>query len=75
MWVTDYGNPEIEDDFRHLLAYSPVHNVRLPDGNGAQHPAIMLSFAVSPRFRCNNQGCCGTLHAYCHPSNIECFST
>lgn len=54
MWITDYGNPEVEDDFQHLLAYSPVHNVRLPDRDLAQYPAIMLSFAVRSQLECNN---------------------
>jgi prolyl oligopeptidase len=27
-WMSDYGNPDEEEDFRTALAYSPYHNVR-----------------------------------------------
>jgi prolyl oligopeptidase len=40
-WTSDYGDPEVEDDFRVLLAYSPLHNVR----PGTAYPATLLTTA------------------------------
>ena len=37
-WVSEYGSPGKPDDFRHLRAYSPLHNVRA----GACYPATLL---------------------------------
>ena len=28
-WIPEYGNPDIEADFRYLLSYSPYHNIRM----------------------------------------------
>src|SRR6266568_421649 len=38
MWVDEYGAPEMQDDFRHILAYSPYHRVeeRVP------YPAVLF---------------------------------
>ncbi|KAJ1565588.1 hypothetical protein HK096_001693, partial [Nowakowskiella sp. JEL0078] len=38
-WVSDYGNPDIEEDFKVLLKYSPVHNVQ----SDKPYPAILLT--------------------------------
>jgi prolyl oligopeptidase len=27
-WTSDYGNPDIKEDFEVLLKYSPLHNVK-----------------------------------------------
>ena len=27
-WTSDYGSPDDPDQFRTLLAYSPLHNIR-----------------------------------------------
>jgi prolyl oligopeptidase len=40
-WVTDYGDPEREADFRNLLRYSPYHNIR----SGVPYPAILVTTA------------------------------
>lgn len=40
-WITDYGDPDKEEDFQVLLSYSPLHNVA-PVPNG-QYPAMMLT--------------------------------
>ncbi|MEZ5894674.1 MAG: prolyl oligopeptidase family serine peptidase, partial [Parvularculaceae bacterium] len=40
-WVDDYGDPANEADFRNLLAYSPLHNIRA----GADYPAILVATA------------------------------
>ena len=36
-WATDYGTSENEEEFRYLLKYSPVHNVK-----PAQYPATLV---------------------------------
>ena len=37
-WVSDYGSPEDEEDFKALLAYSPYHNIR----EGVAYPPTMV---------------------------------
>ncbi|WP_022910675.1 prolyl oligopeptidase family serine peptidase [Aestuariimicrobium kwangyangense] len=37
-WTSDYGNPDLPEDFEVALAYSPLHNVR----PGAQYPATLV---------------------------------
>jgi prolyl oligopeptidase len=37
-WQNEYGTPGNEQDFKNLLAYSPVHNVK----NGVVYPAVLL---------------------------------
>jgi prolyl oligopeptidase len=37
-WTTEYGNPTKEDDFRALLAYSPLHHVQ----SGVRYPSLLL---------------------------------
>jgi prolyl oligopeptidase len=37
-WVSDYGSSDDEADFRNLLGYSPLHNIRA----GADHPATLV---------------------------------
>ncbi len=41
MWVAEYGDPAVEQDFRNLLAYSPYHNIKL----GVDYPAILATTA------------------------------
>lgn len=36
-WICEYGNPEEEDDFRVILKYSPLHNIR-----EMKYPATMI---------------------------------
>lgn len=38
-WVSDYGSPDNEEEFRALYAYSPLHNIR----KGEQYPAVMIT--------------------------------
>jgi len=40
-WVSDYGSAEDPAMFPHLLAYSPLHNIR----KGACHPATLITTA------------------------------
>jgi prolyl oligopeptidase len=41
IWQQDYGNPEREADFRNLLSFSPLHNIR----NGEAYPAMLVTTA------------------------------
>lgn len=40
-WTTDYGSSDKEEEFKWLIKYSPLHNVRLPQGE-VQYPATLL---------------------------------
>ena len=40
-WEADYGSPDTEDDFKTLIKYSPLHNVK----PGTSYPATMVSTA------------------------------
>ncbi|KAG8346758.1 Prolyl oligopeptidase N terminal beta propeller domain [Trypanosoma vivax] len=37
-WMSDYGNPENEEDFKVLQKYSPLHNIR----PGVRYPGILV---------------------------------
>lgn len=37
-WKSDYGDPEVEDDFKVLMRYSPLHNLK----KGTPYPAILI---------------------------------
>lgn len=39
-WITDYGSPENLEEFRQLLNYSPLHNIKIPASG--QYPAVLL---------------------------------
>jgi prolyl oligopeptidase len=38
-WTSDYGSPDDPDQFRTLLAYSPLHNIR----SGVAYPATLVT--------------------------------
>jgi prolyl oligopeptidase len=38
-WATDYGTSDKEDEFKALLAYSPLHNIK----SGANYPAVLIT--------------------------------
>jgi prolyl oligopeptidase len=40
-WVEEFGSPSVEEDFRNLLSYSPLHTIR----EGAEYPAILVTTA------------------------------
>jgi prolyl oligopeptidase len=46
-WVSDYGSPDNSRDFPYLLAYSPLHNVRMPREVPRQYPAMLLTTGAS----------------------------
>uniref|UniRef100_A0AAQ4RJX7 Prolyl endopeptidase n=1 Tax=Gasterosteus aculeatus aculeatus TaxID=481459 RepID=A0AAQ4RJX7_GASAC len=41
-WTTDFGCADDQDQFECLMKYSPLHNIRVPEGNGVQYPAVLL---------------------------------
>lgn len=41
LWTQEFGHPDVEADFRNLLAYSPLHNIR----SGTSYPAILVTTA------------------------------
>ncbi|MBF6615742.1 MAG: S9 family peptidase [Candidimonas sp.] len=41
LWTQEFGRPDVEADFRNLLAYSPLHNIR----SGTRYPAILVTTA------------------------------
>lgn len=47
-WADEYGEPEDEQDFQYLLAYSPYHHVQ----DGTAYPAILL-ISGDADTRCN----------------------
>ena len=38
-WVSDYGSSDDETQFKYLLGYSPLHNIKA----GAKYPAVLVS--------------------------------
>ena len=40
-WASDYGSSDDPDQFRHLYAYSPLHNIR----SGAAYPPTLIMTA------------------------------
>ncbi len=40
-WMAEYGNPEEEEHFKNLLAYSPLHNIKAKQ----KYPATMITTA------------------------------
>ncbi len=42
-WVTEYGDPEKENEFKWLFAYSPYHHVK----DGTRYPATLFSTGES----------------------------
>lgn len=40
-WVSDYGSPEIPEEFKTLYAYSPLHNIK----PGTRYPATLITTA------------------------------
>lgn len=41
-WTTDFGCSDHKEDFEWLYKYSPLHNIKVPEGNGKQYPAMLL---------------------------------
>lgn len=41
-WVSDYGSPDDAEEFKHIVKYSPLHNLFNPDQRGVPYPPTML---------------------------------
>lgn len=41
LWLSEFGDPANEADFRNLLSYSPYHNVR----DDTRYPAVLVTTA------------------------------
>ncbi|XP_006626084.1 prolyl endopeptidase isoform X1 [Lepisosteus oculatus] len=41
-WTTDFGCSEIKEQYEWLIKYSPLHNIKVPEENGVQYPAVLL---------------------------------
>eukprot|EP00200_Dunaliella_tertiolecta_P005806 CAMPEP_0202339224 /NCGR_PEP_ID=MMETSP1126-20121109/1180_1 /ASSEMBLY_ACC=CAM_ASM_000457 /TAXON_ID=3047 /ORGANISM="Dunaliella tertiolecta, Strain CCMP1320" /LENGTH=800 /DNA_ID=CAMNT_0048929749 /DNA_START=75 /DNA_END=2477 /DNA_ORIENTATION=+ len=42
-WQSDFGSPDKAKEFEYILPYSPLHNVRVPEGGSRQYPAVLLT--------------------------------
>ncbi|MCX7954001.1 MAG: prolyl oligopeptidase family serine peptidase [Bacteroidales bacterium] len=40
-WITDYGNPDNEKEFKYIYKYSPLHNIK----ENTNYPAILVTTA------------------------------
>ncbi|XP_053566563.1 prolyl endopeptidase [Bombina bombina] len=41
-WTTDFGCPDIKEQFEWLYKYSPLHNIKVPKDDGIQYPSTLL---------------------------------
>ena len=44
-WISDFGSPEKEEDFKVLLSYSLLHNVKVPEDQNIQVRHIYFPLA------------------------------
>lgn len=47
-WRSDYGDPDIKEQFEYILKYSPVHNVPVSSDNGTNDDAIITTSSCYP---------------------------
>ncbi|VDI24303.1 prolyl oligopeptidase [Mytilus galloprovincialis] len=40
-WTTDFGCADKPEEFKYLIKYSPLHNIKVPEGD-SQYPATLL---------------------------------
>lgn len=40
-WIAEYGSSDKEEDFKYLIRYSPLHNIKA----GIEYPAVMITTA------------------------------
>lgn len=41
-WCSDFGCSDEKEHFDNLLKFSPIHNVKLPEDENVQYPAVLL---------------------------------
>jgi prolyl oligopeptidase len=41
-WCSDFGSSDTKDHFQNLMKYSPLHNIKVPNGPHSQYPAVLL---------------------------------
>jgi prolyl oligopeptidase len=41
-WCSDYGSSDDKTHFENLLKFSPINNVKMPEDENAQYPAVLL---------------------------------
>lgn len=41
-WTTDFGCSDIKEQYEWLIRYSPLHNIKVPEVDGVQYPAMLL---------------------------------
>ena len=41
-WVEEYGSPEVQEHFRNLYSYSPLHNIQKYLKETFQYPAMLI---------------------------------
>jgi len=44
-WCPEYGCSEEKIHFENLIKYSPIHNIRVPEAEGVQYPAVLVTTA------------------------------
>eukprot|EP01023_Acetabularia_acetabulum_P003193 TRINITY_DN11349_c0_g1_i2.p1 TRINITY_DN11349_c0_g1~~TRINITY_DN11349_c0_g1_i2.p1 ORF type:complete len:835 (-),score=107.60 TRINITY_DN11349_c0_g1_i2:1168-3591(-) len=44
-WMTDFGNPDVKQDYEYLKTYSPLHNISIPVQEPRQYPAVCVTTA------------------------------
>ncbi|CDJ65004.1 prolyl endopeptidase, putative [Eimeria necatrix] len=44
-WVSDYGDPDKEEDFKHIYKISPLHNIKPEVAQSDKQPAVLVMTA------------------------------
>lgn len=44
-WCSDFGNPDEKPHFENIIKISPLHNIRKPETEAGQYPAMLLTTA------------------------------
>jgi len=42
-WVSEYGSSEDPIHFPNVFSYSPLHNIKFPEGSEIQYPAVLVT--------------------------------
>ena len=41
-WCEEYGCSDSEEYFKNIFKYSPLHNIRVPEKEDIQYPAVLV---------------------------------